>query len=72
MGNVGAMKKLFEQASQIAVEVQMIADNLEGHNPGLSKKTVPLEVIQHDVASLARELAGLYGKIGEKIKNDDL
>ena len=32
------MKKLFEQASRIAIEAQMIADNLEGHNPGFSKE----------------------------------
>ena len=66
------MKQLFEQASRIAVEAQMIADNLEGHNPGLTKNRVPLEAIQADVASLARELAVLYGEIGGKIKNDDL
>lgn len=64
------MKKLYEQASQIVIDAQMIVDNLNGHNPGLSKNRVPLEVIQYDVASLARELAILYGKIGEKIRDD--
>lgn len=71
LGNAGAMKKLFEQASRIAVEAQMIADNLEGHNPGLAKNPVSLEVIQANAGSLARELAGLHGKIGEKIKNEE-
>jgi hypothetical protein len=65
------MRKLYEQAAQIAVEAQMIADSLEEHNPGLCKKKVPLDVIQYDVASLARELASLYGEIGEKIREDD-
>lgn len=62
------MKKLYDQASQIALEAQMIVDNLEGHNPGLIKDKVPLEAIQTDAGNLARELAVLYGKIGEKIK----
>ncbi len=64
------MKKLFEQASQLVVELQSIADALSEYNPGLCKNRTPLSVIQADVGSLARELAGLYGKIGEKAKND--
>lgn len=64
------LKQLYEQASRIAVEAQMIADSLEKHNPGLCKDKTPLETIQYDVANLARELAGLHGKIGAKIKND--
>ena len=65
------MKKLFEQASQIAKEAQMIADSLAEYNPGLCKHKVPLDVIQYDVASLARELAGLHGEIGGKIRNEN-
>jgi len=64
------LKELFKQATQIVIEAQMIADNLNGYNPGLSKDKVPLDVIQADVASLARELANLYGKLGEKIRNE--
>lgn len=64
------MEKLFDQASQIATEAQTIADNLSEYNPGLRKDKTPLPVIQYDVASLARELAGLHAEIGEKIKND--
>ena len=59
------MKKLFEHASQIAKEAQIIADNLAKYNPGLCKNKVPLDVIQYDVASLARELARLHGEIGD-------
>lgn len=64
------MKKIAEQAAQLATEAQIIADNLSGYNPGLCKKKVLLEVIQYDVASLARALAGLYAEIGGKIKDD--
>ena len=63
------MKRLYEQAVQLATELQRIADNISEYNPGLCKKKVPLEIIQYDVASLAKELAGLHEKIGEKIKN---
>jgi antitoxin component HigA of HigAB toxin-antitoxin module len=66
------LKRLFEQASQIAVEAQMIADNLERHNPGLVRNPVPLEAIQTKAGKLARELADLYGKIGKKIKYDTI
>lgn len=67
------MKKLYRQAVQIAVEAQMIADNLEEHNPGLCKNKTPLEVIQCDVGCLEREVGDLYGKIGGKIRDvDDL
>lgn len=65
------MKKLFEQASQIVTEAQMIADSLAEYNPGLCKNKVPLDVIQYDAASLARELASLHGKIGGKIRDDN-
>ena len=62
------MKKLFEQADQLAKELRIIANNLSEYNPGLCKDKTPLPVIQYDVASLARELAGLHAEIGEKIK----
>ena len=64
------MKKLFEQASQIAKEAQMIADSLAEYNPGLCKNKVLLDVIQYDVASLAQELTRLHGEIGGKIRDD--
>ena len=63
------MKKLYEQVSQLVIELQAIADALGEYNPGLCKNKTPLPVIRYNVASLARELAGLHGKIGEKIKN---
>lgn len=62
------MKQLFEQADILVKEMQMIADSIGDYNPGLCKNKTPLETIQYDVASLARELVGLHGKIGEKIK----
>lgn len=63
------MKKLSEQSDRLVIELQAIADALGEYNPGLCKDKTPLPIIQYDVASLARELAGLHGKIGEKIKN---
>lgn len=63
------MKKLFEQATQIAVEAQMIADSLFDYNSGLCKKKIPLSAIQCDCSTLARNLIILYGDIGEKIRN---
>ena len=62
------MKRLYEQVSQLAIELQAIADALGEYNLGLCKDKTPLPVIQYDIASVARELAGLHGKIGEKIK----
>jgi hypothetical protein len=64
------MKKLYNKTQILVTDLQIIADNLLEYNPGLCKKKVPLNVIQTDVGSLARELATLYGEIGEKIKND--
>lgn len=65
------MKKLFLIAEQLVKEMQIIADSLRDYNPGLCKRKVPLDVIQYDVASLARELASLHGDIGEKIKEEN-
>ncbi|MEA3313537.1 MAG: hypothetical protein U9Q18_04095 [Caldisericota bacterium] len=62
------MKKLAEEADRLVFEMQMIADNLAEYNSGFSKKKVPLEALQYDVASLARELAGMHGELGRKIK----
>lgn len=64
------MKRIAKQAEQLVKEMQIIADNLGDYNPGLCKRKVPLDVIQYDVASLARELASLHGEIGEKIRNE--
>lgn len=64
------MKKLAEEAAQLVIEMQRIADNLADYNPGLVKKKVPLEVIQYDAANLARALDGIHSEIGEKIKNE--
>ena len=64
------MKELYEQVSQLVIELQAIADALSEYNPGLCKNKTPLPVIQYDVASLARELAGLHAEIGGKIKDD--
>ena len=66
------MKQIAEQADSLVKDMQIIVDNLAEYNPELCKEKTPLSVIQYDVASVARELAGLHGKIGEKIKNDDL
>jgi hypothetical protein len=64
------MKKLSDQAQTAATEAQIIADSLFDYNTGLCKKKVPLNAIQTDAGNLARGFATLYGKIGEKIKND--
>lgn len=64
------MKNFYEQVSQLVIELQAIADALSEYNPGLSKNKTPLQVIQYDVACLERELTGLHGKIGEKIRNE--
>ena len=64
------MKQLYEQATRIATEAQIIADNLEGHNPGLCKDKTPLPTIQHDLACLGREITWLYTEIGRKIKDE--
>lgn len=63
------MKKLSEEANQIAIEVRMFADNIGDHNPGLRKHKVPIETLQYDAACLARAFAGIYGKLGEKAKD---
>jgi hypothetical protein len=65
------MKKLYDKTQMLVTDLQIIANNISEHNPGLcSKKKVPLNVIQADIGNLARELATLYGEIGEKIKDD--
>lgn len=63
------MKKLSEEINQIAIEVQIFADNVNDYNPGLRKRKVPIETLQYDAACLARSFAGLYGKLGEKVKD---
>lgn len=65
------MKKLFEQATGLIVDMQMIADSLFDYNSGLCKKKIPLSAIQSDVSTLLRNLAGLHGEIGGKIKDDN-
>lgn len=62
------MKKLFLEAEGLVKEAQIIADNIFDYNSGLHKEKVPLDALQYSVACLAREFAGLYGKIGEKLK----
>ena len=65
------MKKLYNQAAGLVVDMQMIADSLFDYNSGLCKKKIPLSAIQCDISTLLRELAELHGKIGGKIKGDD-
>lgn len=62
------MKKIYEQADQLVIEGQIIADNLGQYSPGLSKERIPLEAIQHDVAILMQRYSRVYADIGEKIK----
>ena len=64
------MEKLYKQAKDLAEDAEMITDNLANYNPGIRKKVVPLRVIQHDIATLMRDYSILYGKVGEKIRND--
>ena len=64
------MKRIAEQASSLVRDFQMIADNLAEYNPGLNKKKVPLDILQHDIACLGRELTWLYTEIGKRIKNE--
>ncbi len=62
------MRQLVEQTEQLVKEIQIIADNLADYNPGLCKDKIPLPTIQYNLACLARELTGLHGEIGEKIR----
>ena len=55
----------------LAKKTRIFASHIGDYNPGLSKNKIPLDVLQTDAAFLAREFAGLYGKIGEKIRNND-
>jgi len=64
------MEKLYNQTNQLVKDLQMIADNIFDYNSGLCKKRIPLNIIQYDIATLARDLAKLHGEIGEKIRND--
>ena len=64
------MEEIYEQSRNLSKDSEMIADNLASHNPGISKKVVPLRTIQCDIATMLREYSILYGKIGEKIKDD--
>lgn len=64
------MKKLYEQADGLAKELRIIAGNLNEYNPGSCKRKVPLRVVQHNIASLMRELSVLYTDIGEKVKDE--
>ena len=66
------IQKIYEQAESLAKEAEIISSNLADHNPGLQKKNVPLETIQHDIASLTRDYSILYSEIGEKIRNEIL
>ena len=63
------MRKLFEQATGLIVDMQMIADSLFDYNSGLCKKKIPLSAIQSDVSALTRNLLILYGDIGAKIRD---
>ena len=71
-GHIGlsSMKQIAEQASDLVTEMQIIADHLDEYNPGLQKEKVPLDVIQHDLACLGKDLTRLYSEIGTKIKKD--
>ena len=62
------MKRIAEQANNLAKELQTIADSLADYNPGLCKEKTPLDVIQYDLACLGREITGLYAEIGKRIK----
>lgn len=62
------MKNLSIQVGFLVKDIQAIDKNIAGYNPGLSKEKVPLRTIQYDIASLARGLSILHGKIGEKIR----
>ena len=64
------MKELSEQADQIVRGAKEIAVELFAYNPGSGQKKVSLDHIQHDVATLTRDLTGLYADIGKKIKEE--
>jgi hypothetical protein len=61
------MKKLFEQATQIAIEAQMIADSLAEYNPGLSKNKTPLRENRTSLIILATD-AGILAREFEKLR----
>ena len=62
------MKKICEAAEQLEIEGQLIANALSEYNPGLNKKRIPLDCIQHDIAVLMQRYSRIYAEIGEKIK----
>ena len=66
------MKQIANQANSLAIDMQIIADNLAEYNPGLNKKKVPLSAIQYDLACLGRGLTYLFVEIGKRIKDETI
>lgn len=64
------MRELYEQTNLFIKDVEKIAANLFAYNPGSGQKKVPLENIQHDVATLTKDLTGLYADIGKIIREE--
>ena len=64
------MEKLFQQATQLIKEAEDISKDIFAYSPGNKCEKVPLRNIQYSIASLMREYSRLYGKVGEKIRND--
>lgn len=59
------LEKVYIHATELVINMQMIADSLFDYNSGLCKKKTPLSVIQYDVSTLAHNLTELYGDIGK-------
>jgi len=69
------MRELYEQAHQLVEDVENIAANLFALNPGLKnlkQGKILCETIQYDVATLMRNLSGLYADLGKEIKEDQV
>lgn len=65
------MKEIYEQADQLAIEAQIIADNLLAYNPGLGKDKIPLDVLIADIRKLTYEYVKLGVDIAKRYKKND-
>jgi len=68
------MKELYEQAHGFIKDIENIAANIFAYNPSirqLKQGKILCETIQYDIATLTRNLSGLYADLGNKIKEEN-